>query len=273
MHTEWRKFLQHHGVYFTPEGVAHFGDPAAELRAAHDGTILADLSMEGIIRVDGTDTRTFLQGQLSTDVLALTPLTSQWSSWNNSKGRVVTLLRLWEIDGAIHMALPWLLTSPVQKRLAMYVLRSKAKLTDVSDTLLHFGIAGREASGMLAACDWPAPTEVNVVAIKDGVTLTRLYGAMPRFVLLGELDKILPLWKALKDKGARPVGDDPWALLRILAREPVVYPATSEFRGPDAGAGRTGGHRFQERLLHRPGSHRPRPLPWSCETSPPPGKL
>ncbi|HVA55771.1 MAG TPA: folate-binding protein [Gammaproteobacteria bacterium] len=228
MHQDWRKILQHHGAHLTPEGVDHFGDPSAELRATHDGTILADLSMQGIIRVDGTDARTFLQGQLSTDVLALTPLTSQLSSWNNSKGRVVTLLRLWEFGSAVHMAIPRSLTSPVQKRLAMYVLRSKAMLTDVSDTLLHFGIAGREAPGVLAICDWSVPTEVNAVAIKDGVTLTRLHGDTPRFVLLGEYDNMLPLWDTLKDKGACPVGDDPWALLRILAGEPIIYPETSE---------------------------------------------
>jgi len=228
MHPSWQNFLQQYGARFAAEGVAHFGNPAVELRAAENGTVIADLSQEGLIRVEGMDARAFLQGQLSTDVLSLTPLTSQLSSWNNPKGRVVTLLRLWEFDGAIYMALPRSLTPSVQKRLAMYVLRSKAKLADVSDNLVYFGIAGREAPRMLAVCDLPAPTETNSVVVMEGASLTRLHGEMPRFVLMGEPGKMQSIWDALKAEGAYPVGADAWALLRILAREPIVYPETSE---------------------------------------------
>ncbi|MDE2196620.1 MAG: folate-binding protein YgfZ [Gammaproteobacteria bacterium] len=228
MHASWLNFMQRHGARFSADGVTHYGDPAAELRAAEHGTLLADLSQEGLIRVDGEDARAFLQGQLSTDLLALTPLSSQLSSWNNAKGRVVTLLRLSERDGAIYMTLPQALATRVLKRLAMYVLRSKASLTDVSDTLAHFGVAGRNAPDLLAACDWPAPAGVNAVAVKDGVTLIRLHGDIPRFVLQGEPDKLISLWHVLEGKGAHPAGNGPWALLRILAREPVVHPETSE---------------------------------------------
>ena len=228
MHPNWQNFLQRYGARFAAEGVAHFGNPAVELRAAENGTVIADLSQEGLIRVEGVDARAFLQGQLSTDVLALTPRTSQLSSWNNAKGRVVTLLRLFERDGAIDMALPLGLTAPVLKRLCMYVLRSKVTLIDASDALVHFGIAGHGAPSILAACDWSAPSGVNAVSIKDGAILTRLHGDLPRFVLLGEPDKMMSLWNALKAKGVHPVGADPWALLRILAREPVIYPETSE---------------------------------------------
>jgi tRNA-modifying protein YgfZ len=110
----------------------------------------------------------------------------------------------------------------------MYVLRSKVTLTDTSDALVHFGIAGREAPGALAACGWSAPTVTNMVAAKDGATLTRLHSEMPRFVLMGEPGEMQSMWDALKAKGAHPAGADAWALLRILAREPVIYPETSE---------------------------------------------
>ncbi|HVC38309.1 MAG TPA: folate-binding protein [Gammaproteobacteria bacterium] len=228
MHTDWRKFIQHQGAHIEGAGITDFGDPVDELQRVDDEVVLADLSHEGMLRVDGADARTFLQGQLSTDVRALAPVTSQLSSWNNPKGRVVTLLRLWEFGGAIHMALPRSLIPPVLKRLAMYVLRSKVTLIDASDPLVHFGIAGREAPSILASCDWSAPSEVNAVSIKDGVTLTRLHGELPRFVLMGEPGKMQSMWDALKAKGVHPVGTDAWALLRILAREPVIYPETSE---------------------------------------------
>jgi len=228
MHAHWRNFLQQHGARFAAEGVAHFGNPAVELRAAENGTVIADLSQEGLIRVEGVDARAFLQGQLSTDVLTLTPRTSQLSSWNNAKGRVVTLLRLCERDGAIDMALPLALTAPVLKRLCMYVLRSKVTLREVSDTLARFGVAGSGAPDLLAACGCSAPAEVNAVAVKDGIALIRLPGATPRFIIQGEPEELILLWGALEKKDACPIGSDPWALLRILAREPVLYPETSE---------------------------------------------
>jgi len=228
MHTDWREFLQQQSAHIEEPSVTDFGDPVAEMRRVDDGVVMADLSHEGILRADGADARTFLQGQLSTDVLALTPVTSQLSSWNNSKGRVVTLLRLWEFGGAIHMALPRSLTALVSKRLAMYVLRSKVTLADASDALVHFGIAGRAATAALTACGWPALSETNSVAIKEGTSLTRLHGELPRYVLLGIPTEMIAIWDALKTKGVYPVGTDPWALLRILAREPVIYPETSE---------------------------------------------
>jgi tRNA-modifying protein YgfZ len=228
MHTDWRKFLQHQGAHIEGPGVTDFGDPVAELQRVDEEVVLADLSHEGMLRVDGADARTFLQGQLSTDVMALATVTSQLSSWNNPKGRVVTLLRLWEFGGAIHMAMPRSLAPSVLKRLAMYVLRSKVTLTDTSDALVHFGIAGPAATAVLSACGWIAPTEKNTVAIKDGATLTRLHGEMPRFVLMGEPGKMQSMWDALKAKGAHPAGAEAWALLRIMAREPVIYPETSE---------------------------------------------
>jgi len=228
MHASWRTFLKRHGAHFSSESVSDFGEPDVELQAAENGTLLADLSSEGFIRVSGPDARTFLQGQISTNVQALTPLASQLTSWNNPKGRVVALMRLCEQDDAIFMALPRVFTLPVLKRLSMYVLRSKVALTDASDTLVHFGIAGSNAPGLLASCGWPVPAHTNAASIKNGVTLIRLHGLTPRFVLQGMPEELMSLWDAFKKQGAYPSGETAWTLLRILAREPVIYPETSE---------------------------------------------
>lgn len=228
MHADWQDFLRQHGVTINnAECIMDFGNPEAEMQTAENGTLLADLSQSGIIRLDGPDARTFLQGQLSTDVLALSPVASQLTTWNNTKGRVVAILRLWERNATFHMTLPRLLIQPVLQRLSMYVLRSKVRLSDASNALANFGVAGPEAPAMLSACFGTVPSQANIATDENAVTLIRLHGQTPRFELLGDASKLIPLWKTLEKKGARPVSAGPWALLRILAREPVIYPETS----------------------------------------------
>lgn len=228
MHINWRNFLQQRGAQFAGESVVHFGDPAAELQAANHGAVIADVAQEGLIRVEGTDTRAFLQGQLSTDVLALSPATSQLSSWNNAKGRVITLLRLFERDGAIYMTLPQTLTAPVLKRLFLYVLRAKTKLTDVGDNLARFGLAGMRARTLLEEAGIEQPAKINSLASKDGIQIIQLHGDPPRYAVHGTAEALIPLWQRLDSAGARPAGENVWALLKILANEPTVYPETSE---------------------------------------------
>ncbi len=227
MHADWQEFLRQRGATIATEGVTDFGNPDVELRLSERGTLLADLSQSGMIRVDGPDARDFLQGQLSTDVLALTPVASQLTTWNNAKGRVMAILRLCERDGTVYMALPRLLTQPLLQRLSMYVLRSKVRLTEASDTLAHFGIAGPNATAMLSACFETVPDQANIASFENGVTLIRLHGETPRFDLQGNPSKLISLWDALEEKGACPAGADPWALLRILSRVPVIYLETS----------------------------------------------
>lgn len=227
MHPDWRNFLQRQGAVSSAGNTVHF-DKAAGSPAADQGAMLADLSHEGLLSVTGTDARSFLQGQLSTDVLALTPALSQLSSWSNAKGRVVTLLRLFEQDEALYMSLPQTLAATVLKKLSMYVLRAKVKLADAGDTLARFGFAGKHAPDLLAACGFAVPAEINAVCIKDSMHIIRLHGSLPRFTVHGEVQQLHALWTMLAEKGACPVGTDVWTLLRIQAGEPAVHPETSE---------------------------------------------
>ncbi|MGA9852351.1 MAG: folate-binding protein [Gammaproteobacteria bacterium] len=228
MHSDWRNFLQQQGAIFNAGSVANFGNPVAELRAADTGAVLADLSHEGLITATGSDARLFLQGQLSTDMLALTPALSQFSSWSSAKGRIVTLLRLFEYNDAIYVSLPQTLTASVLKRLSMHVLRAQVKLADAGDNMARFGLAGKTAPDLLAASGFSAPRETNAILVKDGVCIIRLHGNTPRFAVHAKPEKLAPLWKSLTGKGVQPAGTDTWTLLRIQTGEPVVHPETSE---------------------------------------------
>lgn len=228
MHPEWLNFLQRQGAVFDADRVLHFGHAEAGTRDATRGAVIADLSGDqGLIAVAGQDARTFLQGQLSTNVLALTQSLSQFSSWSNAKGRVVTTLRVFERDKRLLLSLPQALAAMVLKRLSLYVLRTQVKLSDASGTLCQFGLAGDQAAQLLAACGLSAPTETNVITENQHLQLIRLHGAVPRYAVLGEPSQLQQLWVSLVDHGSRPVGNDVWVLLRILAGEPCIHPETT----------------------------------------------
>lgn len=220
MNPDWQKFLE--------QQATALDRPALTAAEAAPNTILVDLSADaGLIQVNGPERREFLQGQLSTDIRRLTADSSQFSSWNNAKGRVVTLLRVFERDDAVMMALPSTLLASVTMRLRMYVLRARVQLTDASDRLPHFGVAGEAAPSLLAQCGY-APSEKTDAVNRIGETqLIRLPGATPRIAVYGEAAALQTLWTQLRQHGAHPAESHAWTLLRILAGVPCVYPATS----------------------------------------------
>ncbi|HYL71751.1 MAG TPA: folate-binding protein, partial [Candidatus Dormibacteraeota bacterium] len=71
-----------------------------------------------MLRAHGSDTRTFLQGQLSNDLALLDPQHSLLAGYHNPQGRVIALLRLLQ-GGAqdVLAVLPRELTEKVSARL------------------------------------------------------------------------------------------------------------------------------------------------------------
>lgn len=217
MNTAWRTFLDQHASRDAQSG------PAALITS----TSMADLSCDGLIKVEGADARSFLQGQLSNDIDALTPEQGQFSSWNNPKGRVLTLVRLFLHNHVMHMSLPAPLTAPILKRLSMYVLRSKATIRDASDELPGLGLAGDSAASLLQKAGLPVPVAVYQTISREQITLTRLHGEIPRYACYGSAEQLIELATQLQP-GACWVSNETWSLFRILAGEPVIYPETVE---------------------------------------------
>ena len=210
-------------------------------------TILVDLTQAGLIRVSGADALAFLQGQLSTDLNKLTPQQAQFSSWNNAKGRVVTLLHVFRQDGDVYLALPRSMLASVLKRLSMYVLRSKVALTDAGDSLACLGLAGSEAPALLARLEMPVPAEFRDMATHGSVQVVRLFGRTPRYALMGPPGELKELRLHLESAGAIPADAETWALHRILAGEPAIYPETTEqFIAPMLDLDKMGGIDFKK---------------------------
>jgi folate-binding protein YgfZ len=77
------------------EVVAHYADPAAELRAALEGNAVFDWSARGVLKVTGPDRAEFLQGMCTADVKKLAPGATAYAAFLTNKGAMVADGRLW----------------------------------------------------------------------------------------------------------------------------------------------------------------------------------
>ena len=103
-------------------------------------TLLAHL---GVIRVEGPDAAQFLHSQLTQDFLNLSQAQARLAAYCSAKGRMqASFVGFKRSDNAIVLVCNRDILAAVLKRLSMFVLRSKAKLTDASEDYALFGLAG-----------------------------------------------------------------------------------------------------------------------------------
>ncbi len=212
MNTAWSDFLQ--------------SRPVAEHTDETD-CALNDLTHFGLIRIDGEDAESFLQGQLTNDMRQVTEDHSNLAGWCSAKGRMLANFRCLRRDQSYYLLTPSENLAAVLKRLGMFIMRSQVTLADVSDELMRMGLTGACAEPLLGTYFDALPELANGVTHQAGLTLIRLPGASPRFQLLGPAESLMEIWRNIEDRGSR-MSDDFWALQDIHAGLPTIYPATSE---------------------------------------------
>ncbi len=224
MNPSWKKFLDRSGAAIDDGGVMHFGDPLAEERAAFGAGVVCDLSHRGLIAVNGEDAFTFLQGQLTCDLKAVTPARSRLAAWCNPKGRVLMLFRVVREDEGFLLELPASQIEAAIGRLKMYVLRARVSLSDVSDEFVAAGLAGKGATEVIKTRFGSAPQSPDEVAGAGDSRILRLQGSAPRYQYLGNANGAEALWREAA-KSLTPAGRRVWSLLEILAGVPEVMQA------------------------------------------------
>lgn len=226
MNTDWQQFLESRGALIQDGKVIHFGDAAAEIRHSGTGPIVADLSHLGLIQFAGEDAQTFLQGQLSNDVRLLNGSNSQWTGYCTPKGRMLASFLLWQNgENSYLIQLPASLREPIQKRLTMFVLRSKVKVTDESDNWVRLGVAGPGAEAAVRAVLGDAPQQAHGLLTRQDGAMLRLPGDC--FEILVPATRAPDLWQSLA-ASCRPAGSGRWDWHMIRAGVPTVLPATQE---------------------------------------------
>ncbi|MFT3758030.1 YgfZ/GcvT domain-containing protein [Thauera sp.] len=229
--TAWTDFLAQQGANLAGHSL-RFADPAAEARAVADATIVVPLLHLGTVRSAGPDSAAFIHNLVSNEVQKLAADSAVWNSFNSPKGRMIASFLLWpEADGH-SMVLSADILPAFLKKFSMYVLRSKVKLSDASETLVLLGVGGNEAGAVLAGAGLAVPDAAMKQAGGDETGGT----SGPRCVRLDERNFIVAvaadaapaLFDALQAAGAVKAGTGAWQLAMIRAGIPLITQPTQE---------------------------------------------
>jgi folate-binding protein YgfZ len=137
----------------------------------------------GVIRARGADAATFLQGQLTNDVLTLGSGVARLAGFCSAKGRLQASFVIWRAaEDEFLLACSSSLLVPTLKRLSMFVLRAKCKLDDASAEIRLWGLAGGAATARIGdAAVWTRRDDggATLIRLPDAEGVARALFAAP----------------------------------------------------------------------------------------------
>jgi folate-binding protein YgfZ len=147
----------------------------------------------GVIRVEGEDAAKFLHGQLTQDFSLLGLDQARLAAFCSAKGRMqASFIGLKRSQTDIFLICSRDLLAATLKRLSMFVMRAKAKLSDASDTFVVRGLAGSATQ--------PGPSDAPWACTRVGdASLINLYPTLgvARQLWLAPVETPAPEGKAL----------------------------------------------------------------------------
>src|SRR3954462_1761656 len=164
----------------------------------------ARLTRYGLLSVTGTDARAFLHAQLTNDIENLPANQVALAGWCSAKGRLLASFLVIPSAEGFLLQLARDLAAPVAKRLSMFVLRSKVKISDLSDAWVQFGV-------------WDTDLGAGEVSWLGNVATVRV--GERRFLQVGPTAAL-----------SEPANADEvqWTLQEIRAGRPLITSATQD---------------------------------------------
>ncbi|MCK9989914.1 MAG: tRNA-modifying protein YgfZ [Rugosibacter sp.] len=240
MTQEWTNFLAEQGLTPTPETSSL--DERHELNGlqlAQTAATITPLSDLGLIRASGEEAAGFLHNLVTNDIMGLDTATARTAGFCTAKGRLLGIFLIWREGNDYLLMLPREILPPLLKKLSMYVLRAKVKLSDATEERVLLGVSNLapipqgdfpETDSRLRGVS-PAPTfldatlPIHGVAATEGGQLIRLDAT--RWLMSLAPAEAIQRWPELT-ASASPTGLDSWHWLEIVAGQPRVVAATQE---------------------------------------------
>ncbi|MBS1157450.1 MAG: folate-binding protein [Proteobacteria bacterium] len=209
--------------WFTPLAPA---EHAAALAALETAAVACPVSPAGLLHFSGEETQAFLHGQLSSDIKALDDSSAQYACYSTPKGRMLASFLVFRQGGDYWLQLADELTPALQKRLSMYIMRSKTRCTDASAERALIGVAGPQAAARALAL--AGIEQLAELSIHHGADFSLIALPGARFQFVTTPDAAPALWQKLLDAGCVPGGQPLWQLSDIRAGIPWISAATQE---------------------------------------------
>ncbi len=202
-------------------------DPRSWWRATDGAPLTSALPHLGVIAAVGPDAATFLHGQLSQDIKGLQPHEARLAAYCSAKGRMLaSFLVLHPLPETYWLVVRRDVLPDVLKRLTMFVLRAKCKL---SGATAPAGLVGELQLGAGAAAAAPdAPAQVSVLTHGDAGQPVRWACSLPA---VQGVARTLVLGAQAPDAPA-PATDEQalaaWQWLEVLSGQPQIERPTVE---------------------------------------------
>jgi len=235
--SNWTDHLATHGARFHPDEATQVEDFGAPLDTdALAAGFVATVTDQGLIAVAGEEAARFLHAQLTNDVEHLQQTEARFAGFCTPKGRLQASFLMWrDLDAGldtVYLQLPRAIQPALQKRLSMFVLRSKAKLRDATDEAPFaavLGLGGAKAQAALGRIVNTLPGAPMGKTSGEFGTVLRLHDAFgaPRYLWLASHEAASAALPSLKQELALG-GNQAWRLATIHAGEPQVSAATQE---------------------------------------------
>lgn len=220
----WQDFLSKQGVP-TSATTGSESNHALPPTLLQQGFITA-LHDVGVLAVSGENALDFLQNQLTNDLVALDEQHCQLSGYCAANGRLLATLLLWKTEGHILILLPQTLLASIQKRLQMFVLRSKVLIEDKSSSLGIIGIGAPAISPL----PLPAPpaSAFELSPSYDGqiIQMPAAVG-LNRYLWIGPQEQAPAVWTRVATL-LPPCPPAAWHWTQIHAGLPQILESTRE---------------------------------------------
>ncbi|HDR9153724.1 TPA: folate-binding protein YgfZ [Burkholderia vietnamiensis] len=188
------------------------------------------LAQFGVIDVAGDDAAAFLHGQLTNDIEHLDAASARVAGYCSPKGRLLASFLAWREGHGVRLLVSKDVQAAVQKRLSMFVLRAKAKLSDASDAVAVVGFSGDVRDALSGVFD-ALPDGVHVKVDGPAGVLIRVPDAAgrKRYLWIGPRAEVDARIAALA--GTLPVVSPAvWDWLDVRAGEPrITQPVVEQF--------------------------------------------
>jgi folate-binding protein YgfZ len=160
---------------------------------------VAPLTHLGLIRVQGEDAAQFLHGQLTNDFVLLGQNQARLAGFCNAKGRLqASFIGFKRSPTDVMLVCSRDILAATQKRLSMFVMRAKVKLSDASNDFAIYGLAGSAVQdAALVVADNSG--SIWAKADFDDASLISLYPAdgTPRALWVAPVGSAAPAGEAL----------------------------------------------------------------------------
>jgi folate-binding protein YgfZ len=191
------------------------------------------LTQYAVIAAEGADAVQFLHSQLTNDIKSLSENHACLAGYCSTKGRLLATLLVWKTakttEETVFLELPAELQESFQKRLQVYVMRSKVTLSHITGSTALLGILGNAAALQLAEWFPSLPTTPYESVHNEAGILIRLADAqdMPRYQWVMNQQVCEQIWPTLSEK--LPIlPEHIWSLSEIHAGIPHILLATQE---------------------------------------------